>query len=58
MLTRRFASLRKDDGYIDTHLREPLVEENPFLKMPPEDAGPPSFDEAWERLPHPFWEGR
>jgi len=58
VLTRRFASLRKDDGYIDTHLREPLVEENPFLKMPPEDAGSPSFDEAWERLPHPFWEGR
>ena len=41
-----------------THLREPLVEENAFLKMPPEDAGPPSFDEAWERLPHAFWEGR
>jgi hypothetical protein len=49
--------LRKDDCYIDTHLREPLVEENVFLKMPPEDAGLPSFDDAWSLLPRPFWEG-
>jgi hypothetical protein len=58
MLKWRFARLRKDDGYIDTHLREPLVEENVFLGMPAEDVEPPSFDEAWKLLPHPFWEGR
>jgi len=51
-------ALRTDDGYIDTHLREPLVGENSFLGMPPEDLAPPSFDEAWELLPRPFWEGR
>jgi len=49
--------LRTDDGYIDTHLREPLVEENVFLRMSPEGVGPPSFDQAWEMLPQPFWEG-
>jgi hypothetical protein len=50
--------LRKDDGYIDTHLREPLVEENTFLSMSPEGVEPPSFDDAWNLLPQPFWEGR
>jgi hypothetical protein len=50
--------LRKDDGYIDTHLREPLVEENTFLRMSPEGVEPPSFDDAWNLLPQPFWEGR
>ena len=33
-------------GYIDTHLREPLVEENVFVRMSPEVAPPPSFEEA------------
>jgi hypothetical protein len=50
--------LRKGDGYIDTHLREPLVEENTFLRMSPEGVEPPSFDDAWNLLPQPFWEGR
>ncbi len=50
--------MRKNDGYIDTHLREPLIEENVFLKMPPDRGELPSFDEAWEMLPRPFWEGR
>ena len=49
--------MRSDDGYIDTHLRDPLVGENEFLRMPPKDVEPPSFDEAWEMLPRPFWEG-
>jgi hypothetical protein len=49
--------MRADDGYIDTHLREPLVEENTFLRMTPEVLEPPSFDEAWKVLPRPFWEG-
>jgi hypothetical protein len=46
-----------NDGYYDTHFREPLVEENTFLGMPREDAPLPSFDEAWKLLPRPFWEG-
>jgi glycogen debranching enzyme len=49
--------LRTNDGYIDTHFREPLVEENTFLEMTPEDVPPPSFEDAWELLPQPFWEG-
>jgi hypothetical protein len=46
--------LRTNVGYIDTHFREPLVEENRFLDLRPDDSKPPSFDEAWERLPRPF----
>jgi hypothetical protein len=49
--------LRTDDGYIDTHVRAPLVEENAFLSMSPEDDPPPTFDDAWDSLPKPFWEG-
>ena len=49
--------MRTNDGYIDTHFREPLVEENTFLEMTPEDVPPPSFEDAWELLPQPFWEG-
>jgi glycogen debranching enzyme len=49
-------ALRTDDGYLDTHLRELLVEENVFLGMPPEDVSPPSFADAWGSLPRPFWE--
>ncbi|MDP8945546.1 MAG: glycoside hydrolase, partial [Actinomycetota bacterium] len=49
--------LRKNDGYIDTHLREPLAEENAFVRMPQEDVPPPSFEDAWDVLPQPFWEG-
>jgi Trehalase len=49
--------LHVNDGYIDTHLREPLVDENPFLRMPREDVPPPSFEDAWAVLPQPFWEG-
>jgi hypothetical protein len=49
--------LRSGDGYIDTHLRDPLVRENEFRRMSPEDVEPPSFDEAWEVLPRPFWDG-
>ncbi len=45
------------DGYYDTHLREPLVRENAFLGMVPEDLPPPTFEQAWELLPRPFWEG-
>lgn len=49
--------MRIDDGYIDTHFREPLVEENTFHEMPSEDVTPPSFEDAWKVLPRPFWEG-
>src|SRR5918995_508915 len=49
--------LRTKDAYIDTHLRESLVEENSFVRMPPEDIPPPSFEDAWDSLPQPFWGG-
>ena len=49
--------LPTSDGYIDTHLREPLVEENAFVRMSPEVVPPPSFEDAWDSLPQPFWEG-
>ena len=49
--------LRKNDGYIDTHLRERLAEENAFVRMLQEDVPPPSFEDAWDVLPQPFWEG-
>jgi glycogen debranching enzyme len=49
--------LRTNDGYIDTHVREPLVGENGFPGMQPEDVKPPSFEDAWGLLPQPFWEG-
>src|SRR5215216_1758846 len=49
--------LRTHEGYIDTHLREPLVEENVFVRMSPEVAPPPSFEDVWDSMPQPFWEG-
>src|SRR5215211_8583519 len=55
--TEEVGELRTNDGYIDTHLREPLVEENVFVRMPQEDVPPPSFEDAWDVLPRPFWEG-
>ncbi len=45
------------DGYYDTHLREPLVLENVFAGMAPEDVPLPALEEAWRVLPQPFWEG-
>src|SRR5829696_9118001 len=50
-------TLRTNAGYIDTHLREPLVEENAFVRMSPEVVPPPSLEDAWDSLPQPFWEG-
>ncbi|HJQ28488.1 MAG TPA: trehalase family glycosidase [Rubrobacter sp.] len=47
-----------DRGYLDTHFRDPLVEENDFVRMSPEDVPVPSFSEAREILPEPFWEGQ
>lgn len=47
-----------DGGYYDTHFREPLVEENAFLRARSEDVSPPTFEQAWPALPRPFWEGR
>jgi hypothetical protein len=48
--------LRTKYAYIVTHLRESLVEENFIVRMPPEDIPPPSFEDAWDLLPQPFWE--
>ena len=44
-------------GHLDTHFREPLVEENVFVGMSPEDVPLPSFDDSRGLLPEPFWEG-
>jgi glycogen debranching enzyme len=55
--TEEVGKLRTNDGYIDTHLREPLVEQNAFVRMPQDDVPPPSFEDAWDSLPQPFWEG-
>ena len=49
--------MRGADGYYDTHLEEPLVRENVFRTMPPEDAPLPTLDAAKDLLPDPFWEG-
>jgi hypothetical protein len=49
--------VRTNDSYIDTHFRESLVQENTFQRMPQEAVTPPSFEEAWNSLPQPFWEG-
>jgi hypothetical protein len=49
--------LRTNDGYIDTHRREPRVGENAFARMLPEDVPRPSFGDAWGSLPQPFWDG-
>jgi hypothetical protein len=49
--------MRTDDGYIDTHLRDPLVGENAFLRTSPDEVEPPSFEDAWDLLPQPFWHG-
>jgi glycogen debranching enzyme len=45
------------DGYYDSHLEDPLVRENVFRTMPPEDASLPTFGQAATVLPEPFWEG-
>jgi hypothetical protein len=55
--TEEVGKLRTKGGYIDTHLREPLVEQNSFVRMPQDDVPPPSFEDAWDSLPQPFWEG-
>src|SRR5829696_7484841 len=55
--TEEVGKLRTKDGYIDTHLREPLVEQNAFVRMPHDDVPPPSFEDAWDSLPQPFGEG-
>jgi glycogen debranching enzyme len=50
--------LISDGGYYDTHFREPLVEENVFLRARSDDTPPPTFEQAWPFLPQPFWKGR
>lgn len=41
----------------DTHLEEPLVRENVFRTMQPQDDPLPAFDGARGLLPDPFWDG-
>jgi glycogen debranching enzyme len=45
-------------GRPDTHVRNPLVEENVFLTLQKEQAGLPDFQSAKARLPTPFWPNR
>ncbi len=44
-------------AYIDTYVRNPLVEENVFRSLPREEAPLPDFAGARRLLPEPFWEG-
>jgi hypothetical protein len=41
----------------DTYVRNPLVAENPFLRMAPDQASLPALAQAQPALPEPFWEG-
>jgi len=40
-----------------TYVPNPLVEENIYRTLPPDDRQPPSFAEARPLLPQPFWKG-
>src|SRR3954464_8087288 len=41
----------------DTYVRNPLVAQNTFLRMAPDQAALPSFDQGRRLLPEPFWDG-
>jgi hypothetical protein len=41
----------------DTYVRNPLVAENTFLRMAPDQAPLPTFEAGRPALPEPFWEG-
>src|SRR5436190_1315628 len=41
----------------DTYVRNPLVAQNTFLRMAPDQAPLPTFDEGRPLLPEPFWDG-
>jgi glycogen debranching enzyme len=41
----------------DTYVRNELVAENSFLRMAPDTAPVPTFEEARRALPEPFWDG-
>ena len=44
-------------SYPDTHVRNRLVDENLFLKLPREEVLPPEFVSSKDRLPSPQWQG-
>src|SRR5262245_27789242 len=41
----------------DTHVRNPAVAPNQFLRIAPDQARLPTFDDARRALPEPFWQG-
>jgi hypothetical protein len=41
----------------DTYVRNPLVARNTFLRMAPDAAATPAFEQARRLLPEPFWAG-
>ena len=43
-------------NYYNTYVVNPFVEENIFLKMTPEQAEPPVFEQIKDDLPQPFWD--
>ena len=45
-------------GHPDTHVRNRLVDENGFLKLPQEQAAVPEFGSSKNLLPAPHWQGR
>jgi len=43
--------------YLDTHVSNPLVGENVFLTMAPEESDLPTYGQARDVLPNPYWAG-
>lgn len=41
----------------DTHVPNPLVEQNTFIRMPMADTPLPTFENSKDLLPDPFWQG-
>ena len=44
-------------NYFETYIRNPMVDANRFIQAQPRQEILPTFTEARERLPQPFWAG-
>ena len=44
--------------YVNTYVKNNLVEQNLYIRMASDTSSPPDFVEAKERLPEPFWSVR
>ena len=51
-------NLKKNDGFYDIYLKEPIVLQNSFRQRSITDVTPvPEFSEVRELMPQPFWDG-